>query len=292
MWSAPAFAGLKAKVNVPSHVWAGEDVYLDSSESTGQIIKRHWKITRNPPIQPGRKHFDDTDPVKPRLFSFPGEYIIVLTVVDSEGDIDTARVTLTIKSEDVDQSGKDEGRSDKVDPPPPPRPPEPDIPPAPNPAPDPVPTPTPPAPPKPDVLPPPNVPQGTYSVSQSIARIVQDVLYAKQREVDLNSSNAASLLSEARARWSAEVDEVAQAAEVLASKIAAGAIKSILEAKIDAPKTTGWDVAATKISNLILDTYKANKGKLKLSVTGGIEAPSEWASLIREIVVGIRGAKT
>lgn len=284
-----ADAGLKAVVIAPQVADAGSDIFLDSSGSTPEtILKRHWRVTAVPPtaIVPGRKQFDLTDPVKPRLMSYPGKYTVELTIVGSDGELDSTEVVIDIKAPTT------------ADCPPPVPCPECPICPKPNPSPSPSPSPTPipvpvpvPVPPNPAPLPKPNPPADKYGLAKPTAEIAQAVLLAKYAAVPLAAADRAAQFDAAKQQWSSEVDQLSATSQSVAAQIAAGTLKSIMDVKIDGPKTPGWQVATTALSALVLDTYTKHKSELKLSLTGQIEAPAEWAEAVRGLDAGFKAAK-
>lgn len=253
-------AQLKAVVIAPAEAEAGSDLWIDSTESVGDILKRHWKLEAVPPtaIRAGRKQFDLSDPVKPRLLSYPGRYTVTLTIVGVDGELDTTSVAIKIT-----------GDSD-CDPQP--------IPPRPNPTPpDPAPTPTPPSPSPPEPVPPPSpepVPVGEFNVSPAVAEIVKKIV---------DSAKAAT------------AEKLRAELESIAAQVAAGTItdvNTLLTAIGTALKNTGnaaWQAAAGEVSNLLRGVYEKHKGgRLGVTLLGGLRDSSGWATLLRELALGVK----
>lgn len=274
---------LKAVLNVPTAAIAGDDVVIDTTRSTGNILKRHIKVEQ---FKDGQYTAPKRDMVdygtgengemnyanpKPRCRTFSGTYRVTLLLIDKEGDYAETTAMMTFNSEDC---------------PPSPCPPAPDCPDCPV---CPKPEPKPPQP-EPDTFAPPPLPtpnvQGSYGVGNQVAKAVQDVYRLRIAGKPANEHMAIYR------QWAAEVDQAAGIADSIWSQIEAGAINSVMQIKPVMPSGVGWDIASSVLSKLVLDTYKANPNKLKLSLTGGITAKDEWVEFLKtEFSGGIRAAK-
>lgn len=253
---------LKAVVIAPQKATPGEDVFLDSSGSTGDIIKRHWSLSAVPPtaIVLGRKQFDQSDPVKPRLLSFAGVYTVKLIVVSKDGELSETEVVV-----DLGQP--------TICPPPIPCPACPEFPPPRPPEPTPI-VPVPPTPtPTPTPAPEPGVPAGEFGIAPKVAEIVKGI-------VDTDKATNAKKL--------------ADAADALAAQIAAGTqtdAQGVLVKfgeGIKVLQSPAWSAAAPKFTTAVAVTYGIHKLKLKVGLTGVILDTQGWATLVRECGAGVR----
>lgn len=257
--TAPVMAEpLKAILIAPDRADAGSDVYLDGSQSEGEI--QHMIFTVTPKIE-GTKQIDTPkeakDPQKPRLRTIPGRWLVTLTVIDANSDYSVATRVIEIP-----------GGTPCPEPSP-----VPPIPVPPRPTPDPGPTPTP-IPPKPEPAPQPPgpapVPAGEYNVAPKVAEAVKGVSPA-------------------------DCKRLADALDVIAAQIAAGTLTDVQQLIQDvAAKVKEIPALAALLPKLgaILQEALATfaNGKLKRSGTKMAD-PSAWQQLVKEIAAGLRAGK-
>lgn len=151
---------LKAVLVVPPSAVAGSDIYLDASQSTGDIehylifadlIDSAGRVSKKGDIVPA------TDKAKPRLRSFAGRWRVRLIVVASDGRYDETESVCAITAPDC----------------PDPMPPTPGPQPKPDPGPlPPPPAPNPPTPPRPDE---PVLPIGEFNIARPIYDLVKTI---------------------------------------------------------------------------------------------------------------------
>lgn len=258
---------LKAVLTVPQTAVSGSDVYIDASQSTGEIkfylifadqVDAVGKILRKGDI------VSTGDAKKPRLRTLVGNWRCRLIVVDEDGKYDEAESLCVIPGA---------GGSNCPAPNPNPTPnPEPDpgpLPPGPTPIP---PTPVPPTP-KPDAGP----PAGEFGIAVKIWTIAKGV----------NSPNRA-----------AEAKQLADACDVLAAQIAAGTLKDpqalITGMASELKKLPDWDAVKGDVGKAIQDVVKAGQsGRLKINglLSFTMAEPAAWQQLVKEISSGLRAVK-
>jgi hypothetical protein len=121
------------------------------------------------------------------------------------------------------------------------------------------------------------LPAGEFQVAEQVAAIV--------RKID-------------SPRRAAESAQLADAAEALAAQIAAGTVPNVTEVLtrigegIKGLNSPAWSAVASQFAAAMETTWKAHSaGRLKLSVTGGLVDKPAWATLLREIAIGLRSVK-
>lgn len=257
-------APLKAVLQAPQSAVAGSDVYLDASESEGDIEHYLYRVT---PELKGFSQIKRTDnAARPRMMSYPGEWTVELIVISKNGDEDRAYVKVLIPGSA---------------PCPEPKPPVPTpIPPTPTPDPQPTPpTPAPdPMPPQPQPPAPEPVPVGTFGIGPKAFAMASKVKSADRAK---------------------EAKVLADACTVLASQIAAGtltdpqALLNEMGVKLKG-MSPGWEEVSPQIQAALAETYAAHKnGRLKISGLTSFKMvdPSGWQLLLTEIATGLRAVK-
>lgn len=251
--SAAGAAPPKAVIAGPTAGVPGDKITLDASESTGEQFR--WIV------QPRRaqacRYSTSKDERKLDLNSYAGIYDVTLVCANPEG-IDLASCTVTIYSAS----------------PPGPLPPEPGplpVPPGPVPPPGPAPdpNPAPPGPPQPEPQPtpaPPSFPPGQFSISKDV--------YERAGVV-----NTATLKADAGA--------IADALDGVAARIAAGTLTGTvqivkeLQDRIKAGlkgDTSAWLGFSDWINGRVQTLYMSSK----------LKTAQDWATLLREIALGLR----
>lgn len=272
----------RAVIQGPEPGIAGEILTLDATESEGDPTHYSWEIT---PEIPGRRQLKpfadkgDPDNSKVIVATFPGTYLLRLTVSNAEGH-HTAYRQWTLQGKAPPTPGPSPVPPGPLPPEPQPEPmPEPDPPPPrpdPNPAPDPLP------PPKPK--PPEPLPAGEFNIAAGIDDIV-DRLPSRDLETQ-------------RRRVAAEL-------EAGAAKIAAGAV-STADQVIDNVFATALRAAgdpvwldrgfASEVAAVLTRAGEAHShpqtGRLRVTPKGVLIDPEAWSQLTREAAIGVRGAKT
>lgn len=182
-----------------------------------------------------------------------GEYQLRFIVSNDEATVELKRVVQVLC--------KEPALPDEPDPPAP----QP-IPPKPIPPPTPIPPPS-----------PPPIPPGEFLISDKVATIVGRI----------NSPQR-----------SKEAGQLADSAEALAAQIAAGTVTNVTDVLmrigtgIKALNSPAWTAAAAEFSAVLETTWKAHSsGRLKVSVVGGLQDPTSWATLLREIAIGVRSVR-
>lgn len=253
---------LKAILVVPQTAVSGSDVYIDASQSTGEI--QHYLIFAEMLDSNGRvlKKGDIVptgDKTKPRLRSLVGRWRIRLIVVAEDERYDEAEAVCLIP-----------GIGGSC--------PEPDPMPGPQPEPQPQPIPPKPVPPGPQPLPPPDpiVPVGEFGIAPKI--------YAIGSKVD----------SQTRA---AEAKQLADACDVFAAQIAAGTMTDpqalLNEMAMKLKAFPAWKSSVGPIGVAIQEAIKANPVRFKVNgvLSFTMADPSAWQVLLKEIGVGLRAVK-
>lgn len=263
---------LKAILIAPDRAEAGSDIFLDATQSTGDI--QHFIFTVSPE-QKGRKQIDTKkeakDPAKPRMRAIPGVWTVTLMIISTDGDFSTDTRVVTIP-----------GGTPCPSPDPCPQP----IPPTPTPVPDPIP---PPIPPRPDPTPPPNPsptppdprpPAGEFGVAPKVYDVVLSLPIEPMKRA-------------------ADARQLADSCDVAAAQIAAGTITNpqdlINGMGVALKALPAWKPAAQKLQAIFKETYAAYKdGRLKIKDgANGISMVDQqgWQTLLKELSVGFRAVK-
>lgn len=234
---------------------SGEIVILDGSSSEGEPTHFSWDIS--PELRGKRQKLEVETGKRVVIASFPGRYLVTLTVSNADGH-STAHREIVIPGAVPTPSPTPQ--PDNVIPPQPQPNPQPQpAPPAPGPTPGPVPTPGPPAP----------VPAPLTGFAADVASWVPLVTSPTRTD---------------------EAKRLADASEALASAVAAGAHSgpaAILAALSAANKTalgasiTAWAPFGTRYTAALSAKYAA----------GQLMTNDQWAALLRETAAGLRGAK-
>lgn len=250
---------LKAILVAPHSAEAGTDLFLDASQSEGQVQHYLWRVT---PERPGKKQIDTSkDKIKPRLMTYPGKWTIELLIVSEDGEQSRCYQTIDIPGAVVPC-------------------PEPDPSPQPGPQPNPAPTPIPPTPkpepPKPEPMPVPDPapPAGEFGIAPKVFEATKSVPLADRKKL-------------------------ADACDVLAAQIAAGTLKDpqalLNEIAVAAKAIPAFTSIMPKIQGILQETYAAHKGgrlKINVGVSGvSMADPSGWQTLLKETSTGLRAAK-
>ena len=259
----PTFAAaepLKAIITAPSQAEAGDDIYLDSTQSEGDIQHRLWRVL---PYRENKKQLDlSPGRERPRLIARPGRWTIELIIVSEDSQESRAYHVIDVP-----------GTTLPCPEPNPPGPaPDPPIPPTPKP--EPKPPGPPPEPPKPP--PEPVVPAGEFGIAPKIVEVMKAV----------NTPTKA-----------ADCKTVADLCETLAAQIAAGtmrdpqAIVDQIGAATNASPT--FVPVVPQIGALLQQTIKTYpKLKVNVGLTGATMVdPPSWQALLKEIAVGLKAVK-
>ncbi len=251
---------LKAILVVPQTAVSGSDVYIDASQSTGEIqlylifaemLDSNGRVLKKGDIVP------TGDKTKPRLRSLVGRWRIRLIVVAEDERYDEAEAVCMIP-----------GIGGSC--------PEPDPMPGPTPEPQPQPQPIPPKPVPPTPAPEPVVPVGEFGIAPKIYAI------------------ASAVKSPTRA---ADCKAFADRCDSIASAIAAGGLTSapavlmqLEEGNRNMP--VEWQEARPALTAALSEAYAKHKaGRLKVNSIGTIADKTGWQQFMVEIGSGARPVK-
>lgn len=243
---------LKAVLVVPQTAISGTDVYLDGSQSTGDI--EHFLFFAATKSGVEGRIVSTTDKNKPRMLSFPGEWIVTLIVVSDEGKYDKVTATCTIPGQG--------GCPEPLPPGPTPIPPNPD--------PGPQPKPVPPTP-QPDV-----VPAGEFGIAPKIHAIASAV----------NSPTRA-------ADCKAMADQCDVYAAQIAAGTLTDPQKLVNGMAAEIKKYPAFKDSVPLVGAEIQAAMKAHPARLKVNglVQFSMADPDGWRQLMKELGVGLRAVK-
>lgn len=250
-------APLKAVLVGPTSAEAGSDVFLDATQSEGEIAHFLYRVT--PELQ-GRRQIVTSDKTRPRILTYPGKWTIELIVVSEDGEQSRAYHELTIPGGTPCPAPEPKPVPPSPTPvdPVPPRPPAPEPTPPPNPV-----DPTPPVPPEPTPPPTPPAPTpGRFGLRDRVRTAV----------LGINSPTRAAEVAKLRARL-ADIKSEAAAGKLTQQQILNGMVDELKSL----PGT--WQLVKTLAS---LGIQFLVNGKQ-------LQTVQDWVDLLAEILDALTG---